>query len=46
MREVRNSDGRLVCRLNETSGTVEIKIKNRITLIFRTPDGKTKIINK
>ncbi|MFV0485412.1 MAG: hypothetical protein ACK5MU_04300 [Candidatus Saccharimonadales bacterium] len=45
MKEIRNSDGRLVCRINETTGAVEICIKGCITLIERQPDGEIKIIN-
>jgi len=45
MREIRNSDGRLVCRVDDASGTVEIKIKDCITLIKLNPDGTTEIIN-
>ncbi|MDR1538126.1 MAG: hypothetical protein LBU32_09060 [Clostridiales bacterium] len=45
MQEVRNSDGRLVCRIDDATGTVEIRIKDCTTLITRTPDGKTEVIN-
>ena len=45
MREVRNSDGRLVCRVNEATGAVEICIKGCLTLIERTRDGKIKVVN-
>ena len=45
MREVRNSDGRLVCRINETTGAVEISIKGCVTLIIRNPDGTVEIVH-
>jgi hypothetical protein len=45
MRDVRNSDGRLVCRIDEATGTVEIRIKGCVTLIERGPDGKPVIVN-
>jgi hypothetical protein len=45
MNEVRNLDGRLVCRLDVTTGMVEIKIKDCTTLIRRLPNGKIDVIN-
>lgn len=45
MREIRNSDGRLVCCLDKATGTVEIKIKDCTTLIKRNTDGTTEVIN-
>jgi hypothetical protein len=45
MREVRNSDGRLVCRINEDTGAVEICVKGCVTLIERQPDGEIRIVN-
>ena len=45
MLEVRNSDDRLVCCLDETSGTVEIRVKDCTTLLKRNPDGTMMIIN-
>ena len=45
MLDIRNSEGRLVCRINERTGAVEINIKGCITLIERPKDGKIKIIN-
>lgn len=45
MREVRNSDGRLVCRINERTGEVEIRIKGCVTLIQRTQGGEISITN-
>lgn len=46
MSEIRNLDGKLVCRIDDASGIVEIKIKNCITLIKINPDGTTKVINR
>ena len=45
MREVRNSEGRLVCRVDERTGAVEISIKGCVTLIERTQDGGIKVVN-
>ena len=45
MREIRNSEGRLVCRVDEITGTVEIIVKNCVTLIERTKDGEIKVVN-
>jgi hypothetical protein len=45
MREIRNSDGRLVCRINERTGEVEIQVKGCVTLIRRTDGGEIKIVN-
>ena len=45
MNEVRNLDGRLVCCIDETTGTVEIRIKNCTTLIKRNLDGTMKVVN-
>lgn len=44
-REVRNADGRLVCRVDETTGAVEIRVKDCVTLIEREPDGGITIVN-
>lgn len=46
MSEIRNLDGKLVCRIDDESGIVEIKIKDCITLIKVNPDGTTKVINQ
>jgi len=46
MSEIRNLDGRLVCRVDEMTGTVEIKIKDCITLIQVKPDGTTEVVNR
>lgn len=45
MREIRNSDGRLVCRIDDATGTVEIKIKDCTTLITVNSDGTTEVTN-
>ena len=45
MYEVRNSDGRLVCRIDEHTGAVEISIKGCATLIKRNVFGKIRVIN-
>ncbi len=46
MSEIRNLDGKLVCRVDDASGIVEIKIKDCITLIKVNQDGTTKVINR
>lgn len=46
MSEIRNLDGKLVCRIDNQSGIVEIKIKDCITLIKVNTDGTTKVINQ
>ena len=43
MKEIRNSDGRLVCRIDETAGIIEIYTKGCLTRIQWTPEGKLKI---
>jgi len=43
MQEIRNSDGRLVCRINEEAGFIEISIKGCLTWIQWSPGGKLKI---
>lgn len=45
MNEVRNLDGRLVCRVDDATGTVEIKIKDCTTVIKRNPDGTIEVMN-
>ena len=45
MNEVRNLDGRLVCRFDDDTGTVEIKIKDCTTLIKKHPNGKMEILH-
>ena len=46
MREIRNSDGRLVCLVDEHTGAVEISVKGCVTLIKRNILGEISIINK
>jgi len=45
LREIRNPDRRLICRIGETSDgiIVEIQIKGIITTITLTPEGKVRI---
>lgn len=45
MLNVRNSDGRLVCQVDERTGNVEIKTKSCKTVIKHNPDNRTEIIN-
>lgn len=45
MNEVRNLDGKLVCRIDDASGIIEIKVKDCITQIKVNPDGSTEITN-
>ena len=45
MRDVRNANGKLVCRLDEKAGVVEIVHKGCKTLICFKPDGTAEIVN-
>jgi hypothetical protein len=45
MCEIRNSDGRLVCRIDERAGEVEIKAKGCVTLLKLQPDGTISVVN-
>ncbi|MDD4494680.1 MAG: hypothetical protein PHV32_10120 [Eubacteriales bacterium] len=45
MQEVRNSDGRLVCRLDEFTNTIEIKLKDCTTRIKFNLDGTAEVVN-
>lgn len=45
MTEIRNSQGKLVCRADKDSKTVEIAVKGNITVIRFTDDGKIKVTN-
>ncbi len=45
MSEVRNLDGRLVCFIDEATGTIEIKMKGCTTIIKRNLDGTVEIEN-
>ena len=46
MSEIRNLDGKLVCRIDHASGTLEIKVKGCITLIKVNSDGTTEVVNR
>ena len=46
MTDIRNDDGRLVCRLDEKTGAIEIKVRDCTTLIRRSNDGKPIIIHQ
>ena len=45
MREVRNLDSKLVCRVDDARGIVEIAQRNCKTVIRLKPEGKIEIIN-
>jgi len=45
MRDIRNTDGKLVCRVDEIGGIIEIVHKGCKTLIRFKPDGTTEVIN-
>ena len=45
MRNIKNSKGKLVCRLDEKSNIIEIVHKGCKTLICLKPDGTAEIIN-
>ena len=45
MRDIKNSKGKLVCRLDEKASTVEIVHKGCKTVIRFMPDGTAAIIN-
>ena len=42
MLDIRN-DGKLMCRIDEAAGIVEIQIKDHLTTLQFTPEGKIKI---
>ncbi len=44
--EIRNNQGKLVCRIDKTSKTIEIAIKGCITLINFSDNGNINVINK
>lgn len=46
MKEIRNSQGKLVCRADKDSKTVEIAIKGCVTTIRFSDDGKINVTNK
>lgn len=45
MKDVKNLNGKLVCRIDETKGFIEIAIKDCKTLISLNPNGKIKVVN-
>ncbi|MDR0887016.1 MAG: hypothetical protein LBN22_11840 [Clostridiales Family XIII bacterium] len=45
MEDVRNSDGRLVCRINRETTHIEIKSKGCITILNQKSDGTIAIDN-
>ena len=45
MREIRNSDGRLVCKVDERASAIEICAKGCVTRIEWTQDGQIKVVN-
>jgi len=45
MRDVKNSDGRLVAKLDEQSDTIVIQLKGYETRIIRRSDGSYEIVN-
>lgn len=45
MEEIRNNQGRLVCRVDRSTKTVEIAVKGSVTTIRFTDDGKIRVIN-
>lgn len=46
MEEVRNSQGKLVCRVDKLNKTVEIVFKGCTTLICFSDDGTISVTNK
>jgi len=45
MRDIKNSNGKLVCRIDEEASIVEIVHKGCKTLIRFNPDGTAEVIN-
>lgn len=45
MQDIKNSDGRLVAKLDEQSDTIVIRLKGYETRIVRKSDGTYQIIN-
>jgi len=45
MTAIRNSAGKIVCFLDETTGSIEIKVKDCTTLIRYKPNGKPEVVN-
>lgn len=45
MQEIRNSVGKLICRIEKDSKTVEIAVKGCVTTIRFSDDGKINVTN-
>ena len=45
MKEIKNADGKLVCRMDERAWIIEIVHKGCKTLIRFMPDGTAEVIN-
>ena len=45
MIEVRHTDGRLACKVDESTKTVEIQGKGCVTLVIFRDDGSVEVIN-
>jgi hypothetical protein len=45
MRDIRNPDRRLVCRIYEDGKIVEIRLKEWITRIVHHPDGSVEVLH-
>ena len=46
MQEVRNNQGKLICRADRLTKTVEIAVKGCVTKIRFSDDGKINVTNK
>jgi len=46
MQEIRSASGKLVCKADSKSKTVEIVIKDEITILQFTSDGKVMVSSK
>ena len=45
MREIRNNDGRLVCKIDERTGAIEISLKGCVTLITHSKNGEVNVVH-
>lgn len=45
MKDVKNLNGKLVCRIDETKGIIEIALKDCKTLIHLASNGKIEVTN-
>lgn len=45
-REVRNASGKLVCEVDDEQKSIEIRLKNDLTIIRFSSDGTIQIENK